>query len=70
MSTCAVPGCGRPQHPCGRGALSSQYCTTHHMRVRRCGDAYAEIPIDQYRGETLAQRRKEMRADSQPTVPT
>lgn len=57
---CAVPGCGRPRHTCGRGYNGSRYCTTHHVRMTKHGDPYADVPIEVYRGRSLAQRREEL----------
>ena len=57
---CSVPGCGRPSHPDGRGYRYSRFCTTHHVRVTKHGDAYEDVPIGGHKGKSLAQRREEL----------
>ena len=60
VKVCKVPGCGRPLHPCGRGYRHGKWCTTHHVRVTKHGDAYEDVPIEQTR-KSLAQRREELK---------
>ena len=59
---CKVPSCDRPTHPDGRGYSYPGYCTSHHVRVSRLGDAYEDVPVEPVGGKSLAQRRAELQA--------